>query len=177
MNSFATNGIVTNEKDGYKVRFERTLNYPAEKVWHAITNTKQMALWFTDVEMDFREGGSMTIWFRDEARTKSTGKILRIKKPTLFEWMWEEELATWEITPVTSNSCVLVLTYSKLPSSYAVSVPAGWHVLLNQLETILKGRKEPYPFGGEETPETKTMRALYTEIIHQQFPELKNNAE
>jgi hypothetical protein len=49
-------------------------------------------------------------------------------------------------------------------------------VLLDQLETILNGRKEPYPFGSGETPESERMKAIYTEYVEKEFPNLKSKS-
>ena len=67
--------------------------------------------------------------------------------------------------PAESNKCRLVFTYSRFADEYAKSVPAGWHVLLDQLETVLEGRTEPYPFEAEEETEAgRTMKEIYKGI-------------
>ncbi|HEY3429964.1 MAG TPA: SRPBCC family protein [Cyclobacteriaceae bacterium] len=165
---------ITKEKDGFRVMFERTLPFPIETVWLALTDPKKMAQWFTDVEMDFVVGGKMLIRFRDEAKTESFGKIVRIEPPHVFEYLWEEELASWQLFKEGDRACKLVLVYSKLPASYAMSVPAGWHVLLDQLEEVLGGASGPYPFGGPENERTKKIKEVYAELLSKQFPELKS---
>ena len=105
---------ITKKADGFEVRFERVYNFDREKVWDAITNPEKLAIWFTDIEMEFIVGGKMTIRFRDADKTESFGKILRIKAPELFEFSWEDELATWELFAEGKSKCRLVLTYSKL---------------------------------------------------------------
>lgn len=169
-------GVIIQEPEGFEVRFKRLLPYSAKAVWQALTDPAQLAIWFTDIKMDFRPGGEMTIWFRDEDKTPSSGKIIRIEPYQLFEFTWEEELATWEIDDQGPYQCVLTLTYSRLPESYAHHVPAGWHLILDQLETVLAGRTNPYPFGGEETPESRSLKFFYTERMKKQFPELKIEA-
>jgi uncharacterized protein YndB with AHSA1/START domain len=163
---------ITKHTNGFEVKFERVYNFSREKVWDAITNPEMLAIWFTDIEMEFVVGGKMTIRFRDADKTESFGKVIRIKAPELFEFSWEDELATWELFEQGKTSCKLVLTYSKLARNYAFSVPAGWHVLLDQLEEVLNGRAESYPFGGEETESARKMKAIYKEMVARQFPEL-----
>jgi len=169
-------GIITKKANGLEVRFERVYNASREVVWDAITNPDKLAIWFTDIEMDFVIGGKMVIRFRDADKTDSFGKIMRIKKPELFEFSWDDELATWELFEVVPRrvgaKCRLVLTYSKMAENYAFSVPAGWHVLLDQLEKVLNGSNDSYPFGGEETEAARKMKAIYREIVARQFPEL-----
>jgi uncharacterized protein YndB with AHSA1/START domain len=163
-------GKISKKKDGFEVRFERALPYSAEVVWDAITNPDKLAIWFTDMEMAFMPGGKMVIRFRDENKTESFGKIIRIEPPRVFAYTWEDELATWEIFPEGKAKCKLILTYSRLVDSYAISVPAGWHVILDQLEDALGGRKEFPPFGGGETDVTRQMRARYAELVKKEYP-------
>jgi uncharacterized protein YndB with AHSA1/START domain len=169
-------GIIMKKADGLEVRFERVYNASREVVWDAITNPDKLAIWFTDIEMDFVTGGKMVIRFSDADKTESFGKIIRIKKPELFEFSWDDELATWELFEAgprhVGAKCKLVLTYSKLAENYAFSVPAGWDVLLDQLGKMLNGSKEKFPFGGKETEAARKMKAIYKEIVARQFPEL-----
>lgn len=167
-------GAVTKEADGYKVSFERKLQHPANAVWEAITDPEKLSIWFTDIDMDPVEGGKMTIRFRDEQKTESFGKITKMIPNKLFEFLWEDELAVWEIFPESDSSCRLVFTYSKVPEQYAMHVPVGWHVLLDQLETVLDGHTEPYAFG-TETPESDVMKTRYAARLQKDFPQLKNN--
>ena len=163
---------ISKKIDGFEVKFERIYNFSREKVWNAITNTDQLAIWFTDIEMDFVPGGRMVIRFRDADQTESMGKIIRIEAPELFEFSWEDELAKWELFEINPLKCKLVLTYSKLADNYAFSVPAGWNVLLDQLGEVLEGSTENYLFGGEETEAARRMKAIYREIVARQFPQL-----
>ena len=163
---------ISKKIDGFEVKFERIYNFSRATVWNAITNPDQLGIWFTDIQMDFVPGGMMVIRFRDANKTESMGKIIRIKAPELFEFSWEDELATWELFEINPSKCKLVLTYSKLPDTYAFSVPAGWHVLLDQLGEVLEGSTENYPFGGEETEAARKMKAIYREIVARQFPQL-----
>lgn len=165
-------GKIMRKVEGLEVKFERIYNFSRETVWDAITNPDKLALWFTDIEMDFVPGGKITIRFRDADKTESFGKIIRIKRPELFEFTWEDELATWQLFEDGSSKCKLVFTYSKLADNYAYNVPAGWHVLLDQLDEVLHGKTEPYPFGGEETEATRKMKAIYKEMVARKFPDL-----
>ena len=165
-------GEIRKKVDGLEVKFDRIYNFSREQVWDAITNPEKLAIWFTDVEMDFVEGGKIMIRFRDADKTESVGKIIRIKEPEVFEFSWEDELATWELFEVGTSKCRLVLTNSSLGEKYAYSVPAGWHVLLDQLGRVLNGSEEPYPFGGEETDAARKMKEVYRDIVARQFPEL-----
>jgi uncharacterized protein YndB with AHSA1/START domain len=167
-------GKVSREADGFRVRFERILNQDIQTVWEAITKAELFRIWFTDVEWDFRPGGKITFWFRDQTKAESYGEIVKIEPPHLFVFTWEHEMAVWELTEHGKNKCRLVLTYSRLEEKYAVNAPAGVHTLLDRLEAVLAGRKEPYPFGTEMyDPEILELQDRYGEGLLQQFPELE----
>lgn len=166
-------GKVTRENDGFQVRFERVLKHDIQTVWDAITNPEKLKLWFTDIEMDFKPGGTITIRFRDAANTPSYGKIVRAEPPHVFAFTWEDELAVWELAAEGKNQCRLTLTYSKVPDSYAINVPAGFHTLLDRLERMLGGYTGTYAFGAEEKdPDQQRLQALYRESVENDFPGL-----
>src|SRR5690606_27053106 len=142
-------GKLTNKAGEYEVRFERTLLHSAEAVWDAITNPEKLKLWFTDIDMDFKPGGRMTIHFRDAAKTKSPAKIIIIEPGKVFEFDWEGEIVRWELYPEGEKSCRLVLFHRKVTPAYVVSASAGFHSLLDRLELMLAGEKRTYKFGSE----------------------------
>jgi uncharacterized protein YndB with AHSA1/START domain len=167
-------GVVTREAEGFKVVFERTLSHDIQTVWDAITNPEKLKIWFTDFEMDFKEGGDMKIKFRDADKTVTSGKIISIDPPNKFVWMWETELAVWELTSEGKGKCKLVLTYSKMDDKYAVGASGGFHTILDRLELALNGKKESYQFGTEENdPQQIELREIYGNIVYEKFPELQ----
>lgn len=167
-------GKVTKQADGYFVKFERILPHPIGTVWEALTNPDLLRIWFTDIEMDFRPGGKMTIRFRDEARTATYGEVIKIEPPHLFVFSWEHELAEWQLSEEPGNKCKLKLIYSRLDKDYAARAPAGFHTLLDRLQAMLNGRTESYPFGTEENdPEQKKLQMIYGVAIHRDHPHLE----
>jgi len=167
-------GALSKEADGFKVVFNRVLNHSIETVWDAITNPDQLKIWFTDFEMEYKEGGQLTIWFRDADRTATHGQIVAIEPPHKFAWTWEGELAVWELRSEGDNKCHLTLTYTKLAEQYTVGASGGFHILLDRLAVVLAGRQEPYPFGTEEfSEESVAMKEAYANVAYIEFPELE----
>jgi uncharacterized protein YndB with AHSA1/START domain len=159
-------GKVSKHADGFMVEFERILSHPIEKVWDALTNPAILRIWMTEVEMDFKPGGMMKLYFQDADKTVTHGQIITIEKPVKFEWLWEDELASWQLEMINDKQTRLRFTYSRLADKYAFNVPAGWHVLLNQLDAVLNGRTEPYPFGAEgPTPEGLALQEIYKKQV------------
>lgn len=165
-------GTLSKHADGYQLILEQTFNHSIEKVWDAITNPDKMRIWFTDVKMDFTEGGKITFIFQDEAKSESYGRILTIQPPWLFEFLWlgedlPDEHARWELFEEGANSTRLVLTYSRVNESYAPSVAAGWHDTVEQLGEMLDGKTDFPPFGGgEPTERGKALKAQYVELFN-----------
>jgi len=124
--------------------------------------------------MEFKVGGKMIIHFADEAKSVSHGEIVTIEPPHLFEFLWEGELARWELEAQSKASCILKLTYSRFAEKYITGVPAGFHVILDQLETVLDGRTEPYPLGATtEDPHQKKMEGMYRDLVNDTLPGTK----
>jgi len=166
-------GRILQAHDGYKVEFDRILNHPIDKVWQAITDPGQLKYWFTDIEMEFKPGGKLTIIFRDDAKTRSYGEILRIDPPHRFEWTWEGELAVWQLEQLGDHQTRLIFTYSRLAPEYAVKAPAGFHIMIDRLEDRLKGSSATYPFGTEEySDDSVRMTVFYAASVYDTYPEL-----
>lgn len=167
-------GKVTKETDGFKVRFERILNHDILTVWEAITHPDKLKIWFTDINIEAKVGGKITIRFRDETQTASYGEVICIDPPHRFEFMWEGELAVWELSKMSENKCKLNFTYSKIDESYAVNVPSGFHTLLDRLASMLAGNTATYAFGTEENnPDIKALQKRYSDVIYKNYPELE----
>ncbi len=169
-------GKLIRAHDGFQVKFERVFNHNILTVWDALTHPEKLRVWFTDIEMDFKPGGKITFWFRDEAKTATYGELVSIEKPHRFVFTWEGELAVWELKEEGPATCRLTLTYSKMDDQYAVGASAGFHTLLGRLEAALEGQTQPYPFGTEENdPEQVQLRNEYGEVVYSAFPELKRH--
>lgn len=166
-------GTLRREQDGFAVTFERYFPYDTMTVWDAITHPEKLALWFFPVTLDLRPGGKMEIRFPDG--TPSYCTITQVEPGRLFEFIWEsmdegpDELARWELFPEGDSGCKLVLNYSKLIDRYAISVPTGWHNMLDHLEEVLQGRREPFDDFVADSPEQQALQAKYAAMWHRQF--------
>jgi len=166
-------GKVTREADGFQVRFERHFEHSIEKVWDAITNPEKLKYWFTDIDLELKAGGKMTVYFRDQAKTASYGKIIAVEKPNRLVWTWEHEQAVWELSSEGPNKCRVVMTYSKLEDGFAEKAPAGFHLLFDRLAFALDGGTTIFPFGTEDVnPEFEPLRETYEKIVFADYPEL-----
>jgi uncharacterized protein YndB with AHSA1/START domain len=169
-------GALRKEPDGFAVTFERYFPYDTMTVWDGLTNPEKLALWFFPVTIDLRPGGKIGIRFPDG--TPSTCRITQVQPGRLFEFIWEsmdegpDELARWELFPE-GNGSKLVLNYSRMIDRYAISVPTGWHVMLNDLAEVVQGRREPLPQPEGRTPEQLAIEAEYAAMWYRQFAPFK----
>ncbi|GAO42596.1 SRPBCC family protein [Flavihumibacter petaseus] len=163
--------IKTSESD-WQVRYERILPHPIHDVWTTITHPDLMQYWFTDIDMDFREGGTIKIYFRDQDKTLSTATILNIQAPNQFSYNWEGEQAVWDLVQIDSATTQLTLTYSKLSTEMVKRVPAGWHALLDRLDATLNGQRMRYPFGAEQDNAVlQQLQVRYANQLSEQYPD------
>ncbi len=104
--SSSPHGIIERTPDGGIVRFDRTLAFPIEEVWAAITEPDRLADWWppmaADISVDLREGGVITFAWPDTDFPTLAFTIVRLEPPRLLEhthtspgsWMrWELEAA------------------------------------------------------------------------------------
>jgi uncharacterized protein YndB with AHSA1/START domain len=131
------------------IRYERQLAFPVEEVWAALTEPERLADWWppfaTDVTVDLREGGAITMVWPDGPPLEFT--IVRVEAPTLLEhththpgsWM------RYELEPAERGT--------RLRATYFVTDPGmviergdvvGGHYSLDRLEQALAGHPVPW---------------------------------
>ena len=148
------------------VRLERMLPGPIERVWDYLTDSEKRGKWFASGPMELRAGGSLTFVFHnlqlapasEEISEKykqyegmeSPGRVIRCEPPRLLAFTWGEEdghesEVTFELTD-RGGEVLLVLTHRRLRTrKEMVDVAGGWHVHVDVLIDVLKGR-EPKSF-------------------------------
>ena len=153
------------EVDGrYVLRFERRFRHPVEKVWDAITRPERITQWFGEGEVDLElaEGGKFH--FRTtgppelvEAIVAEAGEdalvahdtVLRVDPPRLFEHTFGSDpssIARWELRD-DDGGCRLTLTHTEPAGFDVANAPrdlAGWHTLLDRLESVVDGKSIPW---------------------------------
>lgn len=159
-------GVIKKEADGFQVRFERVYNQSIDEVWDAITNPEKLGIWFADTIIEPNAGGKIQFRFRDKNQTEGDATITRWERGKLFEYLWDGELATWEIFPEGPLQCKLIFTYSRMGEEWLIQATLGWHTYLVQLEGTLKGHKDPYPYRSQDEREEKLLRNSYEKSVN-----------
>lgn len=144
-------GTIERTPEGGLVRFERSLPYPVEDVWAAITEPERLADWWppfaADITVDLRVGGAITFTWPDPDMATLRFDIVRLEPPTLLEhthtspgsWM------RWELT-ATDTGTRLLSTYAvpDLELALGRGDVVGGHYSLDRLESALAGRPGPW---------------------------------
>jgi uncharacterized protein YndB with AHSA1/START domain len=141
-------GTVFGTEDGrVAIRFVRLLPHPPEKVWRAITDPAQLAVWFPAVvELDQPAGSELFFGVTAEQRRRygmtddpnhaPNGRMIRREPPSVLEYEWAGEILTWEITE-TADGSRLVFTNILTDPTAAGPAAAGWEAGLEVVESQL----------------------------------------
>src|SRR3712207_7800087 len=82
------NGEVIIEGDYATLKYKRRLAHPREIVWNAITDPKELEMWFNNkAVIDGRNGGTID-FVTGPAGFHTTGRILVWDPPRVFEHEW-----------------------------------------------------------------------------------------
>jgi uncharacterized protein YndB with AHSA1/START domain len=134
------------------LRMERRLGHPAEKVWRALTDPKELSQWYpfrTD-EVDLRIGG--TIPFQDEGGNTYQAVIteleplrvlgFRVAEPNTPGGREHDNRLRFELRD-DGDGCLLIFTQVFADRPAAASYAAGWQTCLDAMENVLAG--DPVP--------------------------------
>ncbi len=134
-------GTVVVDGERATILFERSLPYPIEVVWSALSDPAQLSEWFGDVKLEPREGGAIVVeagppHIPVEVR-RSIGTILVWEPPTTLEYEWkqaivEESTLRFDLRPE-GDGTVLKLTHRWLSVRNAKGFAPGWHAYLDRL--------------------------------------------
>jgi uncharacterized protein YndB with AHSA1/START domain len=148
------------------LHFERSLAYPIEAVWRAITDPPELEHWFPSrVQVDLRVGGEMKFEFEHmplDAPATMPGRVTDLDPPRLFAFFWGEDHLRFELEPVEGGArCLLRFTVVLETSDKAARDAAGWHQCLDALERQLAGAPVERP---DDSGEWQERYAEYTRL-------------
>jgi uncharacterized protein YndB with AHSA1/START domain len=155
-------GTIEEAEGGKRVlRYERRLDHPVERVWAALTDPDQLALWLAAAdELELVEGGRIVLrWLNipdslqeweqrgielgdADPAEPATGQITKLDPPRVIEYDTDRMgLMRWELRPE-EDGCVLTFTNTvEFPEGFPTDQAlAGWHIHLDHLDDALAGR-------------------------------------
>ena len=144
-NRFGTFGTTD---DGRKtIRYTRSLDHPAEKVWRALTEKSELAAWFPELNIEHTIGGSAILNFSDGDCPPPENNpedidyctVTAFDPPSLLEYKGPTEEHRWEITPDGDRCTLVFITTLPLGERIQNSVACGWHYKIDAMGWSLDG--------------------------------------
>ena len=136
------NGILEQTPAGPRLRFERHLAHPPEKVWRAITEPEQLRAWFPQTVTVAEWAVGAPVHFEHERRGEVgtyDGEVLAYEPLSHLEFSWGTDTIRLEIEPDGDGTKLTLLdTLDELGK--AARDGAGWHACLDGLEAHLDER-------------------------------------
>ena len=122
------------------LRFERRLAHPPERVWRALTDPAELAIWLVAAaELEPRVDGAVTLRWDGDA--SAAGRIVAWEPPEELAYTWDEgegeSLVRFTLS-ADRDGTLVVLTHERIDSLSGFG--AGWHAHLDMLEGALEGR-------------------------------------
>ncbi len=119
--------------DGRPVlRFERTLAYPVERVWRAVSEPAELERWFPaavdwtpEVGETFEAGGA-------------TLEVTEVDAPHRLTWVYADQRQGFELADQ-AEACRLIFTHVIDDPALAAQTATGWETYLSRLEPHLAG--------------------------------------
>lgn len=117
------------------IRFERYLEASIQRVWSALTDDDELAIWYaTRVHMDPIAGGVVTFAF--PGGKPFEGKVLSATPFRELTFTTLDDVLRWQLTP-TKQGTLLMLDNVVAHPPHAPYTAAGFHITLDQLGTLL----------------------------------------
>ena len=149
-------GTLARDGDRCTLTFTRRLAHPPEKVWRAVTEPDQLAVWFPQkIEGERRAGAPLR--FVMEGGDGFDGEMVLFDPPSVMELTWGTDRLRIEVAP-DGDGTVLTLVDTFDDLGKAARDAAGWHECLDRLVAELDGADPP---GWGET--WKAVHPLYVE--------------
>ena len=121
----------------WRLRFERELNHPPEKVWRAITEPEHLAHWFpTTIDGERASGARLGFTFPRGQLPPFDGQMLTYEPPSVMELLWGVDVVRIEIR-ATEQGTRLTLLDTLGERGKAARDGAGWHLCLDSLAAHL----------------------------------------
>jgi uncharacterized protein YndB with AHSA1/START domain len=131
-----------------ELTINRTLAFPAERVWRALTDPAALAAWFwpqrfaPTAEVDLRVGGRYRI-DGPAVGMAISGEYVTVEPPhkLVFTWRWDgepdETLVTIELTPVATGTELALRHEHFGDDANRDNHAQGWHDCLDRLPEYL----------------------------------------
>ena len=120
--------------------FVRRLRHPPDRVWHALTDRRQLARWAPfEPDRDLSAEGSAVLSMRDGQTVEThPSEVRQAVRPVLLEYTWGPDVLRWELEP-DGQGTRLTLNHTVESAEWVPRTAAGWHLCLGVAERQMDG--------------------------------------
>jgi uncharacterized protein YndB with AHSA1/START domain len=130
-------GSLAPHGNGWRLTFARHLHHSPERVWQAITEPEELAVWFPQRIVGERVAGAPLRFVSSEG-DGFDGEMLVFDPPSAIEFTWGGDRLRMELRPHDGGT-LLILTDTFDDLGKAARDAAGWHECLHRLAGELQG--------------------------------------
>jgi uncharacterized protein YndB with AHSA1/START domain len=147
-------GLLEVEQEKARIVFRRFLRHPIQDVWSAVTDPKQVEVWFM-VKLTREDAPGGRLEMEHPNAVHATGRVLEWRPPRVYEYEWnlprgpnqpegEASIVRWELSP-SEGGTLLTLTHRKLSRPTAEIFVRGLMAFLDRLSAQMDGTALPDP--------------------------------
>jgi len=154
---------------GARLRFERRLRHPIDRVWAALTRPEELEGWLASAEVELVPGGRFELrWLNagdDGEQAHSVGTITELDPPRLLEYTSSVHgVLRWSLREDGEETVLTFTNDSPAPPDMVALSLAGWHIHLEHLAAALAGDRVDWDrWGTEHRPRWGVLHAAYEE--------------
>jgi uncharacterized protein YndB with AHSA1/START domain len=137
----SADAVLQDDRGRTVLRFERTLEHPAERVWRYLTEPAELSSWHpSPFELQAAPDGQVrrVRYSSGAAPGMENGEVTDFDPPRLLGYTWGEDHLRWELHP-RDGGCLLVLVHTFDDHFKAARDAAGWHLCLDALAALVSG--------------------------------------
>jgi uncharacterized protein YndB with AHSA1/START domain len=137
-------GILTHTLTGRALTFTRDLDHSADRVWQALADPAERAVWFFAGTLELEVGGTVDL---HDSEHGITGTVTAIEPARLLEFTWSSfdaptSTARFELEH-RPTGCRLTFTHEIDDTCRPENLMPGWHCIFEDLSYVLGGQPLP----------------------------------
>ncbi len=141
-------GTLETVPEGGRLTFVRELRHPRERVWRAISDPTELAVWFpSTIDGDRAAGAPLKFVFPFADAPVIEGTMLAYDPPSMMELVWGTDVLRITLDEIDGGTR-LTLTDTFGEYDKAARDAAGWHACLDRMRYQLNEQDWPYGDNG-----------------------------
>lgn len=128
------------QQNHYIFKFSRSLPYPTETVWAALTENDKLQKWMSNLEViNLQKNGKILFNMNDGTDVFLEIRITDYAAKEVLEFDWGNDKVRFELSPTDNGSVLLLAESIEELTDHTPKDLAGWHICLDLLSDLLNG--------------------------------------